>query len=241
MGGPRNPGRVLRCRIDIESVGAPGYGRKNVVFPGPAWRRKKGLAGITGQVSMPIKIRHAEALAGWPETIRLGGMLLEPERGPQRSGFSLLEMMLVLGLLGIFAGIGLGGLPGLRTWMARQDSRSLFLELCTACQLYRLEHGSWPEVFLDGELALRESGTGWRRALAPYMERRVMDRELADGFGNTDLYLVVDGDDDHWIGDDAFEALAEGQRPSPLWSRVVVYSLDGNGRLAAWSWSDEEH
>jgi len=152
------------------------------------------------------------------------------------SGHSLLELLVVLAVLGVLAGIGFAGAQGIRGWLARGETRALFLELQTACRLYRHEQGGWPPALLGGELALNGDGPDWRAALAPYLERPVIGCELADGFGNTRLFLLVDHDDDHWIGAAEFRALAPEARPERLWERVAVYSLDADGRLAAASW-----
>lgn len=154
-------------------------------------------------------------------------------------GFSLVELLMVLAVLGILAGIGGAGVKGLRRWMAESESRSLFIELATACRLYRMDHGTWPAGLLRGEVALNGSDPSWKAALAPYLERRIWDRKVVDGFGHEALYLIVDADGDHWIAGSSFEALPTDQRPGRIWARTAVYSLDAENRLAAWSWQDE--
>ncbi len=157
------------------------------------------------------------------------------ERGA-KGGHSLLELVVVLAVLGVLAGVGLAGAKGIRAWLARGETRALFLELQTACRLCRHELGGWPEALAGGEIALNGEGPDWRAALAPYLERPVHGCELADGHGNTRLFLLVDADDDHWIEPAEFRALAPEERPPRLWERAAVYSLDADGRLAAASW-----
>jgi prepilin-type N-terminal cleavage/methylation domain-containing protein len=157
-----------------------------------------------------------------------------------RAGFSLIELLLVLGIMAILGGLGAAGFKGVHAWLGAQQSRSLFAELQNACRLYRMERGTWPESFLDGEADLNAEGSGWRDQLGPYMESRVADRTIEDGDGNTRIFLIVDADGDHWIERDAFIAADPGQLPDRIWARVVVYSLDGEGALAATSWTDED-
>jgi len=160
--------------------------------------------------------------------------------GKGRSGFSLVELLAVIAILAVITGMGASGFKGWRNWLAARETGQLFLELETACRLYRMEHGAWPPAFAGGEADLSAAGgADWRSALAPYLERPVIDRVLTDGFGNTRILLLVDTDGDHWIRADDFNALAADARPQRLWGRVAVYSLDGEGGLAARSWSDE--
>lgn len=158
----------------------------------------------------------------------------------RQDGFSLLELLIVLGILSLLAGIGAGGSRGVRQWLAVNETRSLFMELENACQLYRMEQGGWPSALAGGETDLNEAGSGWRTQLASYMERRVLDQTLEDGFGNTRIYLILDEDGDHWIKSEQFETLDAAMVPSRIWSRVAVYSLDAEGHLAGANWGYDE-
>lgn len=162
------------------------------------------------------------------------------KQGATCAGFSLVELLLVLGVMAILGGLGMAGIKGVHNWLGAQQSRSLFTELQNACRIYRMEHGAWPDAFLNGETELNAEGSGWRNQLAPYLESRVADRLLEDGFGNTRIFLIVDLDGDHWIEREAFAAADPLQLPGRLWARVVIYSMDNAGALAAVSWSDED-
>ncbi|NDV63494.1 type II secretion system protein [Puniceicoccales bacterium CK1056] len=157
-----------------------------------------------------------------------------------KAGFSLLELLVVLGILSLLAGLATGGSKGIQNWLAASESQSLFMEIANACQQYRMEHGEWPEAFRAGETDLNAAAEDWSKALAGYLERRVLDRVLRDGFGNTRLFLVLDSDGDHWIEPGQFEAMEEGIVPDRIWARVAIYSLDEAGRLTAKSWTDED-
>ena len=151
-------------------------------------------------------------------------------------GMSLLELLVVLGVMAILAGVGLPGLRSVQDWLARTESRALFGEIQTACRIVRLQQDEWPLVFQEGEIALNEDGAGVRKWLIPFMESRIEGILVEDGYGNTDIRLIVDIDDDHWIKAEDFQGLEPANRPPAIWARAVVYSLDGAGRLAASSW-----
>jgi prepilin-type N-terminal cleavage/methylation domain-containing protein len=157
----------------------------------------------------------------------------------RRSGFTLMEMILVLGLLGLLAGLTTPALRGVRDWLAVRESHLVFMEVETACRLYRVEHGHWPEALTRGEVRLDADRVDWRSALGLYMERPVMDELLVDGRGNTDIRLVLDADGDHWIEGNDLSGLPEADRPQRLWARVALYSLDDHGNLSATSWEME--
>lgn len=153
----------------------------------------------------------------------------------RRGGFTLLEMLLVIGIAVLMMGLSGSAWQGIRRWQAGAESRLLFMELENACGLYRQETGDWPAGLQEGELGLAGS-LALQEALAPYLERPLLGTTLRDGFGNTDIRLIVDADGDHWIEASDFAGLEPDRRPSRLWARVVVYSLGGDGRLGAASW-----
>lgn len=151
-------------------------------------------------------------------------------------GFSLMELVLVLGLLGLLAGLTAPALRGIRLWLSERESRLLFMEVETACRLYRMERGGWPDELTGREIFLNGGTVDWRRVLGPYMERPVADEALVDGRGNTDIRMVLDADGDHWIEGSELSGLTEAERPERLWARVAIYSLDTDGNLSAKNW-----
>ena len=151
---------------------------------------------------------------------------------PLDAGFSLFELLVVLAVMTILGGLGFSGLGGLQLWIARQEAQALFHELEMACLRYRMENGAWPDSLTAGEISLNGASTDWRDELAPYMEQDLSELRLTDGFGNTDLRLVVDVDGDHWIR----ASEAGGLNGEDLWARAAVYSLDEQGILVMASW-----
>ena len=155
---------------------------------------------------------------------------------PSRAGFSLLELLLVLGILSLLSGLGFSAVQVIQRHLGHAESATLFAELETACRLYRLEHGDWPDGLRGGEVDLNGEGEKWQTALAPYLESIDPEKPLEDGFGNPSLFLVLDGDHDRRIQATDFRALPAASRPDGLRRRVALYSLDGQGRLASANW-----
>jgi prepilin-type N-terminal cleavage/methylation domain-containing protein len=163
--------------------------------------------------------------------MRLSAFKQKPHRG-----FTLMELVLVLGLLGLLAGLTAPALGGIRAWLAGRESQLLFLEVESACRLYRMENGAWPEPFTAGEIGLNDRPAAWKDFLASYMEREVHGPQLEDGHGNSEIRLVLDTDGDHWIYGRELTRLPESERPERLWARVAIYSLNPDGSLSATNW-----
>jgi len=154
-------------------------------------------------------------------------------------GFSLFELLMVLSIMSILGGISLAGLAGIHRYLARQETLHLFHELQTAFRMYRMENGSWPDCLGEGAIFLNGKDTGWREAVGPYLERDLGSGVLEDGFGNTRLLLAVDLNWDHWIDRDEVPDLGRVPFPDKVHDRVVILSLDRDGKLAVGSWEDD--
>lgn len=163
-------------------------------------------------------------------------MRIQRNASPRKRAFSLLELILVLGIVAILAGTGSAGLAGIRKLLAAEKSRILVMEIGTACRLYRMDHGDWPEPLLGGEQTLDPGPDSLLDDLAPYLERPDLAVYSSDSHGNGPVYVVADVDGDHWIRSTDFSALPERDRPGEIRARTAVYSLDPEGRLAEGSW-----
>ena len=152
------------------------------------------------------------------------------------SGFSLLELLLVLGVMAILLAAALPGLQATRRWLAGIESDSLFAELQTAFRLLHLEHGRWPASIRESEIAINEEDAPWRMELARYMESPLRGVRLRDGEGNSRIFAVLDLDGDRWIRPEDFVAMPRPERPEAIWARIVFYSMDESGQIAFWSW-----
>lgn len=60
-------------------------------------------------------------------------------------GFTLVELMLVMAIIGVLAAIGFTGYNAVQRRAARAQADVYWRDLNTAVQLYRLEKGAWPK------------------------------------------------------------------------------------------------
>lgn len=67
------------------------------------------------------------------------------------AGFTLIEILLVVGVLGILAGITLGISSGIREHRREQQARGELAALAVALESYRAEHGDYPVATGTGE------------------------------------------------------------------------------------------
>jgi prepilin-type N-terminal cleavage/methylation domain-containing protein len=153
----------------------------------------------------------------------------------RRSGFSLMELLIVLVVAGLLSGLSLSAYGGLRNIMAERESWLRFTEVTQAVRLYELEQGQWPDWLAQGEAELTAS-SGWLDSLSAYYEGPFARGEVSDGFGHRRVFIVADLDGDRWIHAEDFRELAEAERPQRLHARIVAYSLDAEGRLATSTW-----
>lgn len=151
-------------------------------------------------------------------------------------GFSLLELLVVILVISLFTGISVSGVSGLRQLMAERESWIRFTELTQAVRMFELERGHWPDWLRSGEVELAATNGSWHSSLARFYEGPFGRVAPSDGFGNERIYVIADLNGDHWIHAADFRALPQEERPERVHARVVVYSLDAQGRLAAASW-----
>ncbi|MBI5165569.1 MAG: type II secretion system major pseudopilin GspG [Magnetospirillum sp.] len=116
-----------------------------------------------------------------------GGLAAVPqagETGPDDSGFTLLELLVVLAILGLLASIAapqvLRHLGGAKTDAARIQIQTL----STTLDLYKLQTGRYPAE-QDGLAALVERPAGEAAWNGPYLKRR---DAIADPWGRPYLY-----------------------------------------------------
>jgi prepilin-type N-terminal cleavage/methylation domain-containing protein len=152
------------------------------------------------------------------------------------TGFSLLELLVVLGIAGLLAGGAMSAAVGLSQWQGMIRSRSIMNELELAVRLYRNDSGQWPDQLSRGEVAVNGNSLFILKELEPYLESLDPEKPVEDGFGNQKIYLLVDQEGDNWILGSDFRALPESARPERIRQRIGIYSLDEDGRLAASNW-----
>ena len=151
--------------------------------------------------------------------------------------FTLLEVLVVLGIMSLLGGLGLSGIAGMRSWMKKQSDRAFFAEIQSALRLYYLDHRAWPSELTTSECDLGSEGTELMEALQPYMESPLNLDFLETDYAGQHILVVVDQDRDHWIQSSDFEQLGDADRPERMWERVAVYSLDPEGVLLSHTWN----
>lgn len=162
------------------------------------------------------------------------GML--EQKTSSNSAFSLIELLLVMGIVGIFAGGAMSAAAGIQRWQAMMRSRTVINELETAIRHFRADNGHWPGIVEQGEININSPGGSLLESLGPYLESVNPEKIIEDGFSNQQIFLLVDVDGDNWIEKTDFRALESHLRPHRLRQRVAIYSLNASGQVAACNW-----
>lgn len=154
-------------------------------------------------------------------------------------GFSLIELLIVLSVIGIMAGVGLSGTKGIQNWMAKAKTADLFSNLEMCCRLYRVDNGSWPPSLTGGEVQINDSASRWRDDLATYLKSSDKEQIYMDGYGNADIRIILDSDGDKRIYPEDMPGLPVNYMLMEVWKQVAIYSLDADGHVIATNWESE--
>ncbi|WP_221028844.1 type II secretion system protein [Actomonas aquatica] len=139
--------------------------------------------------------------------------------GRDRRGFSLIEVLTVVVIIGILAAITIPVLSGARASADRAKTKAQFSQWASAMELYRQEYGFYPNIATGGKVdperfaaeltgrtlsgAAIGEGYGNRKALRFYtLSADELDDDgllLLDGFGNDDIAVRVDSNRDGLI------------------------------------------
>jgi len=133
-------------------------------------------------------------------------------------GFSLIELLTVIAVLGILAAIIIPTVSGARDSANRAATKAQFNQWAAAMELYRQEYGFYPDIALNGKVDTERfaaeltgqtlagdsvrGSTNWgnRKGLSFYAlsvgDLDEAGAELVDPFGNFDIAMRVDSNRD---------------------------------------------
>lgn len=117
-------------------------------------------------------------------------------------GFSLLELIVVMGILALLTGLILAGVQAARQNAARLDCQSRLRQLGVACQNFHAAHGHYPQgvsyPFSKSEFEKEHihAGISWQTSILPFLEQDAIWRQawaahVANPNGNDLLHNAV--------------------------------------------------
>tara|TARA_B100001248_G_scaffold241598_1_gene208411 strand:- start:81999 stop:82496 length:498 start_codon:yes stop_codon:yes gene_type:complete len=160
---------------------------------------------------------------------------LANNKTPKTKAFTLVELLAVVALLCVLAGIVVPVLGSVQRSAARTKSKAQFAQYAFALELYKQEHGAYP-VFLDTDqwVNLAEHNDAFQQALKPFYtfsEGEFKDGKLVDAFGNPNIYIVI-AKDGH-IPSDLLPVGVGSLRGSLV---LFTQKLDGDAYEDVYSW-----
>lgn len=129
-----------------------------------------------------------------------------------RRGFTLIEMMIVIAIIGVLMGLLMAGISSIRRSAMRMQANEVITALYNAVDVYRLEHNRYPPaeanhqitVHYDKFYAGEASPANLLNVLRASMDMTLNEsmigtsgeiRTLTDPFGHPYIYRVINPDD----------------------------------------------
>ena len=109
-------------------------------------------------------------------------LLLNPENKNSRAGFTLVEILLVVAILGILAGVAVVSLKGRTKSASIQATRTSIQAIGTAIDTYEVDNGIYPQSLQS--LLTKGNESNWN---GPYMKDGRMPK---DAWGNDFSYSL---------------------------------------------------
>ncbi|MDP1562574.1 MAG: type II secretion system major pseudopilin GspG [Pirellulaceae bacterium] len=105
--------------------------------------------------------------------VRYGGSLGRRSLSAARRGFTLLEVMLVLAIIIVLAGIGVGAMMNAQDTASERQAQIKARGYAEACKRFKVDVGFFPSQLED--LLSRPQGVSDRKWRRPYVEKLEMD------------------------------------------------------------------
>jgi len=99
-------------------------------------------------------------------------LLLNPEKKNSRAGFTLVEILLVVAILGILAGVAVVSLKGRTKTASIQATRTSIQAIGTAIDTYEVDNGVYPQSLQN--LLTKGNESNWN---GPYMKDGRMPKD----------------------------------------------------------------
>jgi prepilin-type N-terminal cleavage/methylation domain-containing protein len=173
-------------------------------------------------------------------------------------GFTLLEILAVLAILGIVLGLTFPGLAAVRRSSLRNLTTWRFREMVEALEEYRLCHGHYPSFLQKTEVPISLADPGMRQEFVAALagtagasnpsadDRRFFTfhgrdfdgmGRLVDAFGNGNIFLLRRGPGKSAIPRETFpENIREWVPDRGVDEELVLWSVDDKRSPAAVSW-----
>ena len=125
----------------------------------------------------------------------------------KKAGFTLMEMLVVIGIISVLMGVAVAGFGGMTKRAQRAKTQELVSNAATALTMIFQEKKSWPKPIVDGmaQRLLDENacaafvrhgngllGISYKTADVDGVKRRVVDEQSVDRFGLIDTQAMAE-------------------------------------------------
>ena len=156
-------------------------------------------------------------------------------RKDDKKGFTLVEIVTVIAIIGLLMGILVPSVANIRTSMMKTKSKTQFRQYAMALDAFYEENGHFPQFLLEAEnnkVNLSEHGLSLQNALKgkyhhfsqeEFSKNEIHKGKLVDAFDNPNIYVIVDT-----TGDGMIQTL-ELHEGRPMRARIALFTLASDG------------
>lgn len=151
----------------------------------------------------------------------------------RRTGFTLIEILVVIAIIAVLAGILLAALSGIQETAKKTQTSSLLQSFARACDEFALDHGRYPGLLPDSVLphSTVTDDNGTEYYITP-MQNAMLELMGGARVKNQDSTLSVQSEYDNFGGDDVIEiATIDDNNPNTglTWSLKFDKGKFGDG------------